>query len=492
MRNYLFTLLAACALTACGSQNKEEAQVVPTLEETSLFTCSDAEVEGAYAWAQKMALSYAHDGSNDAVGPWYEAALPQREAFCMRDVSHQTVGAQVLGLTVHNQNMMPRFAENISESKDWCTYWEINRYNKPAPADYLNDKEFWYNLNANFDVLQACLKLYEWTGDADYLNDPCLTNFYEKSMNEYVAHWQLDPERIMERPPYMHQPKPFDPSNNFHTCRGLPSYVENFRGLTVGVDLIATLQAGMRAYARMAELKGDNEACEKWMEKADAYRELLDTRWWSEADQFYQTFWTTDGKFFRGEGVPFILWFDATNREERIRASVTDILNREWNVENLSAFPALLYRLGYNREALHFLKMLPKADRAAYPEVSYGLIEGIACGLMGLCPSASQGTLGTYPRQASEEQTAELRNVPLWEGSVTVSHKGNHATTLSNHTGRDLEWHAAFPGQYAEIKCDGKTYPAICRQDINGGYVSECAIQLPAGTTLTAETINLK
>ena len=71
MRNYLFTLLAACALTACGSQNKEEAQVVPTLEETSLFTCSDAEVEGAYAWAQKMALSYAHDGSNDAVGPWY-------------------------------------------------------------------------------------------------------------------------------------------------------------------------------------------------------------------------------------------------------------------------------------------------------------------------------------------------------------------------------------------------------------------------------------
>lgn len=104
-----------------------------------------------------MALSYVHDGS-DPVGYWYEAALPQREAFCMRDVSHQSVGAQILGLAEHNKNMFGKFAKNISESKDWCTYWEINRYDKPAPADYANDKEFWYNLNANFDVIQACWK----------------------------------------------------------------------------------------------------------------------------------------------------------------------------------------------------------------------------------------------------------------------------------------------------------------------------------------------
>lgn len=45
-----------------------------------------------------MVLSYAHDGT-DSVGYWYEAALPQRETFCMRDVSHQSVGAQILGLS---------------------------------------------------------------------------------------------------------------------------------------------------------------------------------------------------------------------------------------------------------------------------------------------------------------------------------------------------------------------------------------------------------
>jgi len=31
------------------------------------------------------------------VGYWYEAALPGREAFCMRDVSHQSIGAETLG-----------------------------------------------------------------------------------------------------------------------------------------------------------------------------------------------------------------------------------------------------------------------------------------------------------------------------------------------------------------------------------------------------------
>jgi len=57
---------------------------------------SDQELVQAFDWAKKQALSYVFDG--DPVGPWYEAALPGRRAFCMRDVSHQAAGAQALGL----------------------------------------------------------------------------------------------------------------------------------------------------------------------------------------------------------------------------------------------------------------------------------------------------------------------------------------------------------------------------------------------------------
>lgn len=60
--------------------------------------------------------------------------------------------------------MFQKFAENISAEKDYCSHWEINRYNKPAPIDYNTDKDFWYNLPANFDVVYNAWRLYNWTG----------------------------------------------------------------------------------------------------------------------------------------------------------------------------------------------------------------------------------------------------------------------------------------------------------------------------------------
>ena len=32
--------------------------------------------------------------------------------------------------------MLKRFAENISDARDWCSLWEIDRFNRPAPVDY--------------------------------------------------------------------------------------------------------------------------------------------------------------------------------------------------------------------------------------------------------------------------------------------------------------------------------------------------------------------
>jgi len=115
------------------------------------FQSSDVDLNKMFEWAKKQALAYAF--KDDPVGLWYEAALPGREAFCMRDVSHQSMGAHVLGLELYTKNMLREFAKNISESKDWCSYWEINRYGLPARVDYSNEDAFWYNLPANFDVL---------------------------------------------------------------------------------------------------------------------------------------------------------------------------------------------------------------------------------------------------------------------------------------------------------------------------------------------------
>ncbi|HWZ02193.1 MAG TPA: hypothetical protein VNX40_01210, partial [Mucilaginibacter sp.] len=58
-----------------------------------VFTSSDKDLERAFNWAKEMALHYKSSGT-DPVGPWYESALPPRDAFCMRDVSHQCIGAE--------------------------------------------------------------------------------------------------------------------------------------------------------------------------------------------------------------------------------------------------------------------------------------------------------------------------------------------------------------------------------------------------------------
>ena len=127
------------------------------------FASSDAQLVEAFSWAKRQATAYAFQG--DPVGPWFEAALPGREAFCMRDVAHQAMGAHALGMQAHVRNMLRRFAGNVSAERDWCSLWEIDRHGRPAHADYRNDQDFWYNLPANFDVLDAAYRMFLWSGD---------------------------------------------------------------------------------------------------------------------------------------------------------------------------------------------------------------------------------------------------------------------------------------------------------------------------------------
>src|SRR5579862_588677 len=67
------------------------------------FTSSDKKMEQAFYWAKNQAIHYRGNPA-DPVGPWYESALPPRDAFCMRDVSHQCIGAEILSLKQENKN----------------------------------------------------------------------------------------------------------------------------------------------------------------------------------------------------------------------------------------------------------------------------------------------------------------------------------------------------------------------------------------------------
>jgi len=242
------------------------------------FASSDARLVEAFQWAKHQALAYVFDG--DPVGPWYEAALPGRQAFCMRDVSHQAAGAHALGLAPYTYNMLRRFAENIADSRDWCSYWEINRENKPAPVDYQSDVAFWYDLPANFDVLDACLRMYRWTGDRRYIDDPVFLNFYDRSVKDYVERWQLDLDHVMKRP---RPAPPPGPAARFLRSRGIPSYIEGRGWFVLGVDLLATEYAAYTAYNQVQELRGNQASAQGNMRKAAGVKQLVNDTWWDDA-----------------------------------------------------------------------------------------------------------------------------------------------------------------------------------------------------------------
>lgn len=227
----------------------------------------------------------------------------------MRDVSHQALGAHALGLEAWNLNMLQKFAANISESKDWCTFWEINRYDLPVPVDYRNDKEFWYNLPANFDVLDCCWRMFLWTGDKTYIDDPVFLNFYERTIKDYVESWELDLDKVMSRPRFMNR-ETFNPEDSFHICRGIPSYHEENPGETqLGVDLLAFQYAAYRAYAQIMSLRENPGEAERYLRKAEEIKDLIHQNFWDEKNNGFHTLYRTDGSYTKSGSLQAILLY---------------------------------------------------------------------------------------------------------------------------------------------------------------------------------------
>lgn len=233
-------------------------------------------------------------------------------------------------------------------------------------------------------------------------------------------------------------------------------------------------------------MKGDIDKAEEARTKAGQYKQIMEEKFWDASQNRYNTFWTDEGAFKRGEGAPFVLWFDVTDNTEHIRALVKDILSQKWNVENLSAFPMFLYKYGYLDEAYRHLIALPKMNRSEYPEVSFSMVEGIVCGAMGLQPSFSKKQIATCSRLQGDARQSSIKNVPVFGGYVSVTH-ADKSTTIENNTDVDLTWEVSFMGEHSEIIVDGKKMTTSTELDANGNAYSRCLVPLPAHACAVAE-----
>lgn len=396
------------------------------------FTSDDQVLVNGFEWAKKQAMAYVFRG-NDPVGHWYEAALPKREAFCMRDVSHQLVGAQLLGLADINKNLLSKFVAAISESRDWCGYWEINRYNLPAPVDYKSDLDFWYNLPANFDIIDACYRAWLWTGDSIYLKDPVFLNFYQKSLNEYVKRWDRDRDGFMEGNP------------DSTSSRGLSSYNEEKAG-KVGADMIAAQYIGNLDYSRILDLNKQTGLAKEYLNRAIKIKERFNSKWWYPGKLLYHHYIKYDGKWLDDKQMmSFLLRWDIAPADRA--ASVIEHLISvvpQTCVEMNTYYPLETYRYGKTGDAYKLLVRLvsPDLKRRDYPEVSFAAIEAYAMGLMGIQSDAGSRTIHTESRLTSATHWAELKDIPVFGGTITIRHDGKSKSTFTNNTNGKIRWEA--------------------------------------------------
>lgn len=385
------------------------------------FNSSDVQLNEGFKWAKKQALAYAHD-DGDPIGKWYEAALPGREGFCIRDVCHQANGAHALGLEGHTKNMLLRFAQSISESKDFCCFWEMTRHYTPYFEDYYADDNFWYNLPANFDLLDACLRMYKLTGDRDYIESEDFLHFYRLTVTKYVQKWDTDGDGIPE---------------GTGTRRGIPSYEEGEgRDSAQMLDLLASEAAAMSAYAEILELRGESGAAYRaW---ARSILEEIDRRWDGEREKYY-FFKLRDGGFAHSRNTvsEYQLYFDAA-ADECKRSIILEKLHRQGqdgiSVEVGSMLAELFYRYGLPEYGEHWLRHFtaPDLDRREYPELSYATVGAYVFGMMGVKYDLETRSITAEPKLPDGMTSASLTGLPVYgryadievkDGEVSISYR---------------------------------------------------------------------
>lgn len=451
------------------------------------FSSTDKELEHAFNWAKEMANHY-KGADTDPAGPWYEAALPSRNAFCMRDAAHQSIGAEILGMSKQNLNMFSLFAKNISAGKDWCSYWEINKFGKPAPEDYRNDKEFWYNLPANFDVIFATWRLYNWTGNKDYINNPTFVHFQEKTVKEYINTWLLSTDSLLTRPAQLHIPSPYNEQDYFHSCRGLPSYSEGIPDMRTGIDLVAALYRGLQTYSDILASKRLHQEAKLYAQKAESYRKRLEADWWNNKQGHYSLYYSSDGKFVQDGPIPYLLWFDALKDNDRIKRHMTQIASSESNVETTSYYPYLFYKYGEWDQARKYILYLSASTtpRREYPEVSFGVIDGIVQGLMGISPDAQNNTISTLFKSNSKG-SATLNNLPVLQTTVKITHSNTYQSAITNSGKNSIKWKAMFSGNYRHASVNGAVQIPINETNAQGKVMCWVQVNVKPGMQIKVD-----
>jgi hypothetical protein len=201
-----------------------------------------------------------------------------------------------------------------------------------------------------------------------------------------------------------------------------------------------------------------------------------------------------------------LLYRDAVDDGLKARSALDNLLKTMRDepasqVEPESHYAEILYRNGYPDAAYAEVMDLTRADRERrdYPEVSFSTIGVIVNGPMGInvepavpIESAAQSehfetVIRTFPQLTAGTAWAELRDLPIGNGTITVRHYGERRTILVNQGETELNWEPTFPGAFATLVINGKTISAHIESRYCGRAITWVRVQVMAAKSATVE-----
>jgi hypothetical protein len=413
----------------------------------------------AFNYAKGRALQGVYGG--DPIGDWY-ASDPNSRTFCMRDVSHESLGAAVLGLGRHTENMLRRFAQSVASSRKWCGFWTITKDGFPSPDTYRSDTDFGYCLPANFDLVRACYRQLRWTGNRAYL-DAVFSGFYDHSVAAYVSTWDKSHTGWMKTMPEFRR---------IHS-----SYNARPPQFQTSADLVAAQYSAYLAYAGIQDLKGERGSlswrmAQEYRAKAAALRARFETAWWNAGGHRFYSGIQEDGSFsaeYVDQSNVYALWFGLPGERTKIEACLDQMEQHHPRYDSTySYFPEVFARYGRNERAYSGILEIadPVSSTYARGETAFAALGAIATGLMGIDPDVPNRRIETLPRLSREVEWVRISHLPVGPNEITVEHRGTRATAFTNQSGPPVEWRPTFP--------------------LNGKHLSLAVLTVRAGETRTA------
>ncbi|MEU9044962.1 MULTISPECIES: RICIN domain-containing protein [unclassified Kitasatospora] len=498
-----------------GWVNVDDAAVAPSAPNDPVATSSDPEVAALFDWAKTKANSWVqqagttgvldmdenHPGGtgSTAYDTTYWAGYPFRSAFYSRDFAHQLVGAHLLGLDAENKTMLRGFAASATEVNGLYPVWALNFDARTYGAiDYRGPNRFVRELPAPFELVQKAGEAYRWTGDRDYADDPVLGTYVRNTLGPFIAG---------HPGPVDNGGLPIPQATSRSIFAGTASYAENAAGTyaEAGDALGAQYQAYLAA-ATLADARGDGTSAAGYRQAAEALRSYVNSTWSVDSQHPGEVVhgYDTAGRPVTGWGyeasvlMPVKRLIDPGPRRDALLAAVDAADSGPERSVNLEAYTYLPDAFFANQDGttawkwMRYVYESVGAQHASgqmlngdYPEVPFTLLAQTVQGLLGVEPDAATGTLATTSRLPVSMGWLQVASIPVGDGTVTVRHDGERASTVTNTGTKPLTWEARFRGPHARVTVDGQAREAHTRV-VDGVTYTYATVTLAPGRSATA------